>query len=65
MPLLYPFVIFLLLLILANLVRSPERSTHTASRKDEEIAQLRERVAALERVVLDKDWDLRRKFDGL
>ncbi|MEZ6010675.1 MAG: hypothetical protein R3C08_02230 [Hyphomonas sp.] len=65
MPLLYPFVIFLLLLILANLVRGPDRSGHVASRKDEEIAQLRDRVAALERVVLEKDWDLRRKFDGL
>ena len=64
MPLLYPFVIFLLLLIFATLVRGPERPQADA-RKDEEIDQLRARVAALERVVLDKEWDLRRKFDGL
>ena len=64
MPLLYPFVIFLLLLIFATLVRGPDRSHETAS-KDDEIERLRARVAALEQVVLDKDWDLRRKFDGL
>jgi len=64
MPLLYPFVIFLLLLIFATLVRGPEQP-RGPSQKDEEIAQLRARVSALERVVLDKDWDLRRKFDGL
>lgn len=64
MPLLYPFVIFLLLLILATLVRAPERSAQSST-KDDEIAQLRDRVAALERLVLDQDRDLRRKFDGL
>ena len=64
MPLLYPFVIFLLLLIFATLVRGPERSP-SASVRDDEIAQLRDRVAALERLVLDQDRDLRRKFDGL
>ncbi|MEZ6000284.1 hypothetical protein [Hyphomonas sp.] len=64
MPLLYPFVVFLLLLILATLVRGPER-TNAASQKDEEISKLRDRVDALERVVLDQDRDLRRKFDGL
>jgi hypothetical protein len=64
MPLLYPFVIFLLLLIFATLVRTPQK-THADAGKDEEIARLQDRVAALEQVVLDKDWDLRRKFDGL
>ncbi|MBD3769151.1 MAG: hypothetical protein IE925_03325 [Rhodobacterales bacterium] len=64
MPLLYPFVIFLLLLILATLVRGPARQ-ETASPKEEELSQLRDRVAALERLVLDEDRDLRRKFDGL
>ncbi len=64
MPLLYPFVIFLLLLILATLVRGPER-TKSAGQKDEEISQLRARIDTLERVVLDQDRDLRRKFDGL
>jgi len=63
-PLLYPFVIFLLLLIFATLVRGPERP-QAVSGKDEEIAQLRDRVAALERLVIDEDRDLRRKFDGL
>ncbi len=64
MPLLYPFVIFLLLLILATLVRGPERD-RTTSQKDEEISRLRDRIDTLERVVLDQDRDLRRKFDGL
>ena len=64
MPLLYPFMIFLLLLIFATLVRGPDRSQADAG-KDEEIEQLRARISTLERVVLDKDWDLRRKFDGL
>jgi len=64
MPLLYPFVIFLLLLIFATLVRGPDRPQANRP-KDEEIDQLRARISALERVVLEKDWDLRRKFDGL
>ncbi len=64
MPLLYPFVIFLLLLILATLIRGPARPKASGA-KDEEIAQLRARVTALERVVLDEDRNLRRKFDGL
>ena len=64
MPLLYPFVIFLLLLIFATLVRGPERAPGP-SQKDREIAELRDRVAALERLVLDEDHDLRRRFDGL
>ena len=64
MPLLYPFVIFLLLLILATLIRGPQKP-QAASQEDKEISQLRERVAALERLVLDEDRDLRRKFDGL
>jgi hypothetical protein len=64
MPLLYPFVVFLLLLILATLIRGPERSG-ASSRKDEEISRLRDRVEVLERAVLDEDRDLRRKFDGL
>lgn len=65
MPLMYPFIVFLLLLILANLVRSPDRSAQGTDRKEDEIAQLRDRVAALERLVLDEDRNLRRKFDGL
>lgn len=65
MPLLYPFVVFLLLLILATLVRGPAQPETSSSAKEEEISQLRERVAALERLVLDEDRDLRRKFDGL
>nr|WP_321359802.1 hypothetical protein [uncultured Hyphomonas sp.] len=64
MPLLYPFVIFLLLLILATLVRGPKHS-NASSRKDEELSRLRDRVEVLERAVLDEDRDLRRKFDGL
>ena len=64
MPLLYPFVIFLLLLILATLVRRPARP-EASSRKDEELSRLRDRVEVLERAVLDQDRDLRRKFDGL
>ena len=64
MPLLYPFVVFLLLLILATLVRGPER-TNSVSEKDEELSRLRDRVDVLEKVVLDQDRDLRRKFDGL
>tara|TARA_R110002051_G_scaffold34046_1_gene75780 strand:- start:24457 stop:24651 length:195 start_codon:yes stop_codon:yes gene_type:complete len=64
MPLLYPFVIFLLLLILATLIRRPERPK-ASSRKDEELSRLRDRVEVLERAVLDPDRDLRRKFDGL
>lgn len=64
MPLLYPFVIFLLLLILATLVRGPARQ-ETSGPKEEELSRLRERVDALERLVLDEDRDLRRKFDGL
>jgi len=64
MPLLYPLVVFLLLLIFATLVRGPERS-QVSKGEEEEIAQLRDRVAALERVVLDEDRNLRRKFDGL
>lgn len=64
MPLLYPFVIFLLLLILTTLIRGPERP-EASSRKDEELSKLRARVDALERLVLDEDRDLRRKFDGL
>jgi hypothetical protein len=64
MPLLYPFVVFLLLLIFATLVRGPDRS-HANKGEEEEIARLRDRVAALERVVLDEDRNLRRKFDGL
>ena len=64
MPLLYPLVVFLLLLIFATLVRGPDRSQASIG-EEEEIAQLRDRVAALERVVLDEDRNLRRKFDGL
>lgn len=64
MPLLYPFVIFLLLLIFATLVRGPGQPS-APSQKDEEIAELRDRVAALERLVVDEDRNLRRKFDGL
>nr|WP_321442311.1 hypothetical protein [uncultured Hyphomonas sp.] len=64
MPLLYPFVIFLLLLILATLVRGPARP-EASSRKDEELSRLRDRIEVLERAVLDEDRDLRRKFDGL
>ena len=64
MPLLYPLVVFLLLLIFATLVRMPQK-THSDAGKDDEIARLRDRVTALEQVVTDKDWDLRRKFDGL
>lgn len=64
MPLLYPFVVFLLLLILAALIRGPERAK-VSSQKDEELSRLRDRVEVLERAVLDQDRDLRRKFDGL
>lgn len=64
MPLLYPFVVFLLLLILATLIRGPARP-ETSSRKDEELSRLRDLVEVLERAVLDQDRDLRRKFDGL
>jgi hypothetical protein len=42
MPLLYPFVVFLLLLILATLVRGPARP-EASSRKDEELSRLRDR----------------------
>ncbi|WP_321488301.1 hypothetical protein [uncultured Hyphomonas sp.] len=64
MPLLYPFIVFLLLLILATLVRGPERPA-ASGKKDEELSRLRDRVEVLERAVLDQDRDLRRKFDGL
>lgn len=64
MPLLYPFVVFLLLLILATLVRGPDRNK-ASGKKDEELSRLRDRVEVLERAVLDPDRDLRRKFDGL
>lgn len=64
MPLLYPFIVFLLLLILATLVRGPERPA-ASSKKDEELSRLRDRVEVLERAVLDQDRDLRRRFDGL
>ena len=64
MPLLYPFVIFLLLLILVSLTRQPGHKP-VQPRREEEIDRLRDRVAALERLLLDEDRDLRRKFDGL
>ncbi len=33
--------------------------------RDEEISRLTERVRALERIITDSDWRLRRDFDGL
>lgn len=33
--------------------------------RDEQIARLAERVRALERILTDKDWQLRRDIDGL
>ncbi|MFN3911533.1 hypothetical protein [Hyphomonas sp.] len=33
--------------------------------RDEQIARLSERVRALERILTDKDWQLRRDIDGL
>ena len=45
MPLLYPFVIFLLLLILATLIRRPERPK-ASSRKEEELFSIRTATCA-------------------
>lgn len=33
--------------------------------RDEQIARLSERVRALERIITDNDWQLRRDIDGL
>ncbi|MCA8900643.1 MAG: hypothetical protein KDA53_05275 [Hyphomonas sp.] len=64
MPVLYPFTLLALFLIFAAIVRKSEASA-ADPRQDFEIAQLRERVEALERLVTDEDRHLRGKFDKL
>ncbi|MEZ5947048.1 MAG: hypothetical protein R3C13_03750 [Hyphomonas sp.] len=64
MPVLYPFALLALFLIFASMVRKSEVSA-ADPRQDMEIAQLRERVEALEKLLTDEDRILRGRFDKL
>ncbi len=64
MPVLYPFALLALFLIFAAMVRKTEVST-ADPRQDAEIAHLRERVTALERLMMDPDRVLKDRFDKL
>ena len=64
MPVFYPFAILALFLIFATMVRKSEASA-ADPRQDMEIALLRERVEALEKLLVDEDIVLKGKFRDL
>ncbi|MDX1293162.1 MAG: hypothetical protein R3265_10140 [Hyphomonas sp.] len=60
------FIAFIVLLvIIAMLVRANKPASVESSQDDERIANLSERVRALEAIILDRDRRLRREIDGL
>lgn len=60
------FIAFIVLLVVfAMLVRANKPASVESSQDDERIANLSERVRALEAIILDRDRRLRREIDGL
>lgn len=60
------FIAFIVLLVvIAMLVRANKPASVESSQDDERIANLSERVRALEAIILDRDRRLRREIDGL
>ncbi|MEQ9506716.1 MAG: hypothetical protein RLO80_10640 [Hyphomonas sp.] len=58
-------MIVLVVCLLNGNKRRRYRGTPAPDRRDEEISRLTERVRALERIITDSDWRLRRDIDGL